>query len=121
MNRRILVIDDAEHLRAILKLTLEFGGYEVVDAGDGREGMAAAQAGPFDLIFCDIEMPAMNGIEFVRQYRRDISPSTPIIMLTAEGDELIRRAMEAGATGVIKKPFEPMVLLDLIGKHLAEA
>jgi CheY-like chemotaxis protein len=120
MSPRILIIDDADHLRSVLKLTLEFKGYEVTDAGDGREALDAAHAQAFDLIFCDIEMPVMNGIEFVRHYRAEVSPATPIIMLTAEGNEPIGRALAAGATAVIHKPFEPISLLDEINRHLNE-
>lgn len=118
MSGRILVIDDSEHLRTILKLTIEFGGYEVVLAENGAEGLDAVKKTPFDLIFCDIEMPVMNGVEFVRRYRAEVSPITPILMLTAEGTDLIRHALASGANNVIMKPFEPIRLMKEIGKFL---
>lgn len=119
MNARILVIDDSEHLQSVLKLTLEFKGYEVSVADNGREGLEAARAGAFDLIFCDIEMPVMNGVEFVRRFRAEVSPATPIIMLTAENAEVIGHALASGATAAVQKPFEPILLLEQIGKYLS--
>jgi two-component system chemotaxis response regulator CheY len=119
MTAHILIVDDSEHLQTVLKLTLEFKGHGVTVAGDGRAALEAARAEKFDLIFCDIEMPVMNGIEFVRQFRAELGSATPIVMLTAEGDELARRALAAGATGLIHKPFEPIALLKEIDKYLA--
>jgi two-component system chemotaxis response regulator CheY len=116
--RRILVIDDAEHLRTVLELTLKFKGYEVVTAADGQAGLEAARAGAFDLVFCDIEMPVMNGIEFVKRYRAEVSRETPILMLTAEGSELVAQALAAGATSAFVKPFEPIRLLKEVEQRL---
>lgn len=119
MSGRILIIDDTEHLRAVLELTLKFKGHAVETAADGREGLERARAaGPFDLIFCDIEMPVMNGIEFVKRFRAEFGAETPILMLTAEGDELVAKALAAGATSYIAKPFEPIWLLGEIEKYL---
>jgi CheY-like chemotaxis protein len=117
---RILVIDDAEHLRTVLKLTLEFEGYEVVTADNGQSGLDATRAGAFDLVFCDIEMPVMNGIEFVRRYRAEIDAATPILVLTAEGSELVAQALAAGATSAFVKPFEPIRLLRELQRRLEE-
>jgi two-component system chemotaxis response regulator CheY len=119
MSARILVIDDSEHLNCILKLTLEFKGYEVFAAENGLEGLETVKIkGPFDLILCDIEMPVMNGVEFVRRYRTETGLATPIIMLTAEGTELISHALASGATAAILKPFEPIQLMNEIEKYL---
>jgi two-component system, chemotaxis family, chemotaxis protein CheY len=117
-HRRILVIDDAEHLRTVLELTLKFKGYEVVTAANGQEGLEAARAGAFDLVFCDIEMPVMNGIEFVKRFRSEVSRETPVLMLTAEGSELINQALAAGATSAFIKPFEPIRLLKEVEQRL---
>ena len=117
-HRRILVIDDAEHLRTVLQLTLQYQGYQVTTAADGQAGLEAARAGAFDLVFCDIEMPVMNGIEFVKRYRAEVSRETPILMLTAEGGELVNQALAAGATSALVKPFEPIRLLREIEQRL---
>lgn len=118
MSPRILAIDDTEHLRTVIKLTLQFKKYDVSLACDGVEGLEAARAGQFDLILCDIEMPRMGGVEFVRQYRAAFGSATPIVMLTAEGDEKIAAARAAGANDAISKPFEPLHLFAAIDKHL---
>ena len=117
MSPRILVIDDSENLRSVLRLTLEFRGHEVTAAADGAEALDLARTGGFDLIFCDIEMPAMNGIDFVRRYRAD-GGGAPIIMLSAESDNLLRQALAAGATDAIAKPFEPIALFAILDRHL---
>lgn len=120
-GKRVLIIDDSEHLRTVLKLTLQYSGYEVTEAGDGAAGLKLAAEGAFDLILCDIEMPVMNGVEFVRRRREAAGPETPIVMLTAAEDgELARKALAAGATAVLRKPFEPIALLEEIGKFVRE-
>lgn len=121
MSAKILIIDDSEQLRSIFKLTLEFKGYSVTTANDGREGLAAAKAQAFDLIFCDIEMPVMNGLEFVRAWRKQGGDTPPIIMLTAEGNDVISMALAAGADGAISKPFEPIHLLNEIERRLSRS
>lgn len=120
MSPRILAIDDTEHLRAVIRLTLEFKKYDVKLASDGVEALEAARAGRFDVILCDIEMPRMNGVEFVRNYRAEFGPDTPIIMLTAEGDEKVSAARAVGATDAIAKPFEPLQLFAAIDRHLKQ-
>lgn len=119
MSAKILIIDDSEQLRSILELTLKFKGYEVTTAADGQQGLMAASTQAFDLIFCDIEMPVMNGLEFVRAWREKSGSRPPIIMLTAEGSEVIGKALAAGADGAISKPFEPIQLLAEIAQRLA--
>lgn len=118
MSPRILIIDDSEHLRTMLAVTLKFKSYQVTDAENGLAGLQAALAGTFDLILCDIDMPVMNGLEFVRRFRAEVSPATPILMLTAEDSDLTVRAISAGATAVLCKPFEPIGLLREIERHL---
>jgi two-component system chemotaxis response regulator CheY len=118
MSANVLVIDDAEHIRTMLQLTLEFEGHRVATAADGAEALAKARDDRFDLIFCDIDMPGMNGLEFVARYREHLDARTPIIMLTAEGGELIQKALAAGATAVVHKPFEPIRVLKEVEKYL---
>lgn len=118
MSPRILAIDDTEHLRTVIRLTLEFKGYEVQLAVDGEDGLDKARVGRFDLIICDIEMPRLDGIGFVRKFRAEFGDATPIVMLTAEGDDKITRAKAAGATDAINKPFEPLQLYDVVNRHL---
>lgn len=118
MSRKILALEDSEDFRNLLRMTLEFKGYEVTLANHGNMGLEAARQQTFDLILSDIDMPEMNGVEFVRQYRKEFGGDTPIIMLSAEGDDVMNQALAAGATGSINKPFEPIQLLQVVEQHL---
>jgi len=79
----------------------------VVEAGNGIEALAAVREGPFDVILSDINMPAMDGIEFLRQLMTiDAAKGTPVIMVTTEGSESrVVEALSIGAKGYIRKPF----------------
>ncbi len=117
---KILIVEDSKELQDITKMTLEFSGHEVATADHGKEGLeAVAQSGPFNLILCDVAMPVMDGLEFMRRFREEHGDETPIIALTAEGGDIATRTQEAGATGYVAKPFEPLQLLDIIGEYLA--
>ncbi|OPZ08132.1 MAG: Transcriptional regulatory protein SrrA [candidate division BRC1 bacterium ADurb.BinA292] len=120
MSARILIIDDADHLREVLKMTLEFSDYEVTVATNGREALELAQTSRFDLIFCDIDMPVLNGYGFVEGYRAAHGDQTPIIMLTAEDQASINKALALGANAALVKPFEPFQLLDVVKEHVKE-
>lgn len=119
MSGRILVIDDSEHVRAVIRMTLKIKGYEVATAEDGHEGLRMAAAEDFDMVFCDIEMPVMNGVEFVEKFRAAHGSRTPVFILTAEEGRVAREALKAGATLVLAKPFEPLLLLEEVERHLA--
>jgi len=121
MAKRILIVEDSPDIQNILKMTLEFEGYEVSTANNGLEGIECVKSSePFDLIFSDLDMPVMNGIEFIRRYRAEREDGAPILVLTAEIGQVVGDALGAGANGTIKKPFEPMQLLDEVGKFLAD-
>lgn len=114
MGGRILIIEDQDDFRQLLQLTLDFQGYDVATAENGRKGFDLAKSTEFDLITSDIEMPVMNGIEFVKKYRAEISATTPIIVLSAAESDLKQVAIAAGATQLIEKPFEPIKLSNAI-------
>ncbi|HBL37220.1 MAG TPA: DNA-binding response regulator, partial [Firmicutes bacterium] len=78
---RILIIEDEEKIARFVQLELEFEGYQVEKALDGREGLALAKAHPFDLILLDIMLPGLNGIEVLRRIR--LFSAVPVILLTA--------------------------------------
>ncbi|MCL5271088.1 MAG: response regulator [bacterium] len=118
MSAHILIIDDAESMVDVLKLTLEFAGHHVTVATNGREGLEKCRIVRFDLIFCDIDMPEMNGLEFTRRFRAEIDPKTPLIILSAEEGGLIAQALAAGATTALSKPFEPIRLMKDIEQFL---
>lgn len=109
---RILIVDDSTVMRKIVERSLRQAGLEigdVVEAGNGIEALAAVREGAFDLILCDINMPAMDGLEFLRQLGKlDGAKGTPVVMVTTEGSETrVVEALSMGAKGYIRKPFTP--------------
>src|SRR5690554_2726290 len=101
---RILIIEDEEKIARFIELELEFEGYEVEKALDGREGLALAQACPFDLILLDVMLPGLNGIEVLRRIRQ--FSDVPVILLTAR-DAVVDKVtgLDSGADDYITKPF----------------
>lgn len=101
---RILIIEDEEKIARFIELELGFEGYQVEKALDGREGLALAQARPFDLILLDIMLPGLNGIEVLRRIR--LFSDVPIILLTAR-DTVVDKVtgLDGGADDYITKPF----------------
>jgi two-component system chemotaxis response regulator CheY len=118
MSKTILTIDDSASIRQMVTLTLASAGYTVIEAVDGADGYAKAVANHVDAVLTDLNMPVLNGIEFIRKYRaHPASKGVPIVLLTTESDdELKRQAKEAGATGWIVKPFKQDQLLAVIKK-----
>lgn len=104
MAQTILVVDDAENLRVLVKSYLAQEGYKVVTAGNGREALFVARENKPDLIILDLMMPEMGGYEFMRHYSRE--GNAPIIVLTAkieESDKVL--GLELGADDYVTKPF----------------
>ncbi|WP_338720823.1 response regulator [Devosia sp. XK-2] len=118
MSKTILTIDDSASIRQMVAMTLSGAGLDVLEAGNGQEGYEVATTNTVHAILTDLNMPVLNGIEFIRKYRQHpSSKGIPIILLTTESDdELKRQAKEAGATGWIVKPFKQDQLLAIIKK-----
>ena len=116
----IVVVDDAAEVRALVRARLRLSGLlDVVgEAGNGAEGYDQATANTVHAVITDLNMPVMNGIEFIRKYRQHpASKGVPIILLTTESDETLKaEAKAAGATGWIVKPFKQDQLLAVIKK-----
>lgn len=112
MTQKILVVDDSGTVRSEVRAALQEGGFEVIEAGDGVEGVEQLDAhGSFSAIVCDVNMPRMDGIQFLQKLA-ERGDTIPTVMLTTEGQpELIQRAKQAGAKGWIVKPFKPDLLL----------
>jgi two-component system, chemotaxis family, chemotaxis protein CheY len=109
---RILIVDDSSVMRKIVERSLRQAGLdlgEVVEAGNGIEALTAVREGVFDLILSDINMPAMDGLEFLRQLSTiEAAKGTPVVMVTTEGSESrVVEALSIGAKGYIRKPFTP--------------
>jgi two-component system, chemotaxis family, chemotaxis protein CheY len=111
MNRiRALIVDDSSVMRKIVERSLRQAGLElseVLEAANGAEGLTVLGEHRVDLILCDINMPVMDGIEFVRSLRSVPNASgIPVVMITTEGSEShVVQALSAGARGYIRKPF----------------
>ena len=109
---RTLIVDDSSVMRKIVERSLRQAGLElgkVVEAGNGAEALAALGKDPVDLILCDINMPVMDGLEFVRTLPTvENAKGVPVVMITTEGSEThVVQALSAGARGYIRKPFTP--------------
>jgi DNA-binding response OmpR family regulator len=112
---RILVVDDHEDIRLLLRLELSADGHQIVEAANGEEALVAIDAGPVDLVLLDIMMPVLDGWEVLR--RRAAAPAPPIVVVTgmSSGDgRHVVELLELGALDVIAKPFEPDWLLRLV-------
>ncbi len=105
--KRILIVDDEESFRHMLSVILIKEGYEVEASSNGEEGLQKAAASPFDQILCDIRMPHMDGLEFLREIKKTGAEAT-IIMMSAYGTmDTAIEAMKLGAYDYISKPFKP--------------
>ena len=124
MNRALLIVDDDPLIRRLIATTLEdVHAFDLVEAGDGVEALAAAAATPPALVFLDIDMPRLDGIETCRRLRADAATAdATIVMLTAAShDDAMARAEEAGADLFLTKPFSPLDLLRLVDRIGAAA
>ncbi|MBF2073475.1 MAG: response regulator [Synechococcales cyanobacterium C42_A2020_086] len=118
----ILLVDDSLTLRQTLTLTLQKAGYQVSQAPDGLAALQfLRQQSQVELIICDVEMPRLNGFEFLSQFRRDTQlPNVPVVMLTSRSGSKYRQlALELGATGYLTKPYTDKELLDTVSHLLA--
>jgi two-component system chemotaxis response regulator CheY len=107
---RTLIVDDSSVMRKIVERSLRQAGLEplvVYEAGSGTEGLDMLRAKQVDLILSDINMPSMDGLEFLRQLRtQNLAPGVPVVMITTESsEEHVKQAILAGAQGYIRKPF----------------
>lgn len=117
-TKKILVVDDEEILRMLITDTLEFEGYAVEEAEDGKEGYERIANEPFDLIILDYMMPHLTGMEVLEKIR-PLDLQVPIIMLTAKAQQHDREmAHQLGAQYFMPKPFSPSELVALVNDIL---
>jgi len=105
-----LIVDDSSVMRKIVERSLRQAGLDplvVYEAGSGVEGLEVLKVKQVDLILSDINMPSMDGLEFLRQIRaQNLAPGVPVVMITTESsEEHVKQAILAGAQGYIRKPF----------------
>lgn len=122
MRKRILIVEDQEDNRTIMRDLLSSVGFELIEAMDGEEGVRVAEREVPDLILMDIQLPVLDGFEATRRIKGNAAlKNIPILAVTSyalSGDEAKARA--AGCDGYVTKPFSPRQLLSKIQLHLAE-
>ena len=120
MSKRILVVEDTEDNRRILRDLLTHAGFELIEATDGESGVSMAAAHRPDLILMDIQLPGLDGYEVTRRVKANPAlRHIPIIAVTSyalDGDDA--KAFGAGCDGYVAKPYDPMALLDIIRQYL---
>ena len=123
MAKTVLVVDDSSSLRSLVRMSLTRAGYVVIEAADGKEGLARLDQATtkVHLIVSDVNMPNMDGISFVRQVKQHAKHKfIPVIMLTTEDESAkMQQAKAAGARAWLTKPFNPPELLDAVSQLAA--
>jgi two-component system chemotaxis response regulator CheY len=124
MGKIILIVDDSSTMRKIVNRSLRQAGLEfdtVLEAGDGQEAMDMLANEKPDIILSDINMPNMDGIEFLKNKANDDSiKDIPVVMVTTEGgsQDMVDQSMSLGASGCVKKPFTPDQVNEVLGSLL---
>lgn len=121
MGLRVLIVDDSSVMRKILERSLRQASKsaidEVIEAGDGGEAMEKLAGASVSVIFSDINMPHVNGLEFLRLLKESPHKDLPVIMVTTEGGErTVMEAISLGAKGFIRKPFTAAQMVDALAK-----
>lgn len=118
MAKTIMVIDDSSSLRIVVGIALKGAGYEVIEACDGKDALSKLNGQKIHLIVSDVNMPNMDGIQFVVAAKKiPAYQFTPIIMLTTESNpEKKKEGQAAGVKAWVVKPFKPEVLLNAVQK-----
>jgi two-component system chemotaxis response regulator CheY len=118
MKKTILIVDDSESVREVVKFTLEQAGYQVVAGIDGRDALRHLTGETLHLVLTDLHMPHLDGIGLIREIRaKEDYRYVPILLLTTESQAAKKQeAKEAGATGWIVKPFVQGKLLEVVQK-----
>ena len=118
MSKTILIVDDSSSLRQVLRITLSAAGHTVIEAADGRMALDMLDGRTIHIAICDLNMPNMNGIEFIRAAKAlPAYKYLPVLMLTTENDESKKaQGREAGAKAWMLKPFSGAQLLSAVTK-----
>ena len=124
MGLSVMIVDDSSVMRKIVERSLrqaaKQGIDEVLEAGDGGEAIEKLSGKTVNVIFSDINMPNVNGLDFLRKLQETPHSGLPVIMVTTEGGEkTVMEAIELGAKGFIRKPFTPVQMETALEKALA--
>jgi two-component system chemotaxis response regulator CheY len=123
MAKNVLLVDDSSTMRKIVSRSLRQAGLdfgEIYEAGDGLEALAMLEKESIDIVLSDINMPNMNGIEFLREKaNRPAIKDIPVFMISTEtGEDIIGEAKSLGAIGALKKPFTPDKVNEVLGPFM---
>lgn len=124
MRARIVLVEDQPEIRQLIRMTLEFGDFDLIEAADADAGWALIQEQTPDLLLLDVMMPgSMDGLALCRRLRQQPAlRAVPVVLLTARSrQEDIDAGLQAGADAYLTKPFSPMELLDRMGELLRDA
>jgi two-component system chemotaxis response regulator CheY len=119
VTRAVLIVDDDQFIRRLIATTLEdVADFDLHEAADGLQALELAAQQEPTLVFLDVDMPRLNGIEACRalRQRQQDSPATIVMLTAAHGDEVEREAEQAGADLFLTKPFSPLDLLQLVDR-----
>ena len=121
MGMNILIVNDSSVMRKILERSLRLavptGIDEVLEAGDGAEALTKLEGKAVEVVFSDINMPNVNGLDFLRRLKETPHKDVPVIMVTTEGGEkTVMEAIALGARGFIRKPFTPQQMESTLAK-----
>ena len=117
---RVLVVDDEEKIRNVIKEYAEFEGYEIDEASDGMEAIAKCKAGNYDIIIMDVMMPKLDGFSSIKEIKK--IKNIPVIMLSARGEEYDKLfGFEIGVDDYVVKPFSPKELMARINAVLTRS
>jgi DNA-binding response OmpR family regulator len=120
---KVLVIDDDPVIVELLRVNFEIEGFEVVSAGDGREGFERAVADRPDVVLSDIMMPRFDGLQLLGRLKNDPSTkSLPVILLSAKAQNAeVQQGLDMGADDYVTKPFDPLELIDRVNAVLPKS
>ncbi len=118
MAKTIMIVDDSDSLRQVVNIALSSAGYHVIEACDGVDALGKLDGNKIQLIICDVNMPNMDGITFVKALKQlPAHKFTPVIMLTTDGHEAKKQEGQvAGAKAWVVKPFKPAQMLAAVSK-----
>jgi two-component system chemotaxis response regulator CheY len=118
VSRTALVVDDSTSIRKLVGRTLVQAGFEVLEAANGQEGLDRLKDHTVQLVITDLNMPVMDGLDFIRELRTDQKQRfTPVVFLTTESTDTRKdQARDAGATAWIVKPFHPDKIMTVVNR-----
>jgi len=125
MAYNVLVVDDSLPMRSVIKKTIKASGFKVgqiFDASNGKEALDVLKQEWFDLVLTDYNMPGMDGMEFIKEMKRDEAlEAIPVVMVTTEGSrQRVKEFLENGAADYIKKPFTPEEIRTKLNRIMGE-